>query len=133
MIEKSKDMLREEDVPLTELFNGEIGVVRSIDDKKMVCQFDEQLIVFTKANIKNLLLARAISIHRAQGGEWKAVINVISPKHERMLSKNLLYVSDTRGKEYHCDIGDRDTLERALLVDSVANRNTFLKELLING
>lgn len=130
MIEKSNGILKPEDVPLTEIFNGEIGTVRDIDDKRMVCQFDEQLIVFTKSNLKNLLLARAISTHRSQGGEWKAVINVISPQHERMLSKNLLYVSDTRGKEYHCDIGDRDTLERALLVDSVENRRTWLEELL---
>jgi len=132
MIDKSNGVLGEEDVPLTELFNGEIGTVKNINEKRIVCQFDERLIVFTKANIKNLLLARAISIHRAQGGEWKAVINIISPTHERMLSKNLLYVSDTRGKEYHCDIGDRNTLERALLVDSVENRRTWLEELLIN-
>lgn len=132
LIERSNGILKAEDVSAlsTELFNGEIGVVRSIDDKKMVCQFNEQLIVFTKANVNNLLLARAISIHRSQGGEWQAVINIISTKHKKMLSKNLLYVSDTRGKKYHCDIGSRATLEDALLVDSVEERNTWLGDLL---
>ena len=135
LIENSNGVLTADDVSdlFTELFNGEIGVVRSIDDKKMVCQFNEQLIVFTKSNIFNLLLARAISIHRSQGGEWQAVINIISTKHKKMLSRNLLYVSDTRGKKYHCDIGSRVTLENALLIDSVAERSTWLEELLING
>ena len=135
LIENSNGVLTADDVSdlFTELFNGEIGVVRSIDDKKMVCQFNEQLIVFTKSNIFNLLLARAISIHRSQGGEWQAVINIISTKHKKMLSRNLLYVSDTRGKKYHCDIGSRVTLENTLLIDSVAERSTWLEELLING
>jgi exodeoxyribonuclease V alpha subunit len=130
-IEESNGLLTEDDVELTQLFNGEIGTVRSIDDKKLVAQFNEQFIVFTKGNLHNLLLARAISTHRSQGGEWKAVINIVAPMHEKMLSKNLLYVSDTRGKEYHCDIGDRQTFENALLVDTVEERNTFLKELLL--
>lgn len=129
-IENSYGELTEEDVPLTQLFNGQIGTVRQVEDKYLVCQFEEELIVFSKTKIQNLLLARAISTHRSQGGEWKAVINVISSQHTRLLSKQLLYVSNTRMKEYHCDIGDRDTLESSLLVDVVASRNTWLEDLL---
>ena len=40
--------LTSEDVPLTQIFNGQIGIVRSVTEKMMVCQFDEELIVIEK-------------------------------------------------------------------------------------
>ena len=126
----SNGILTEEDVPLTQLFNGQIGVVREVQEKYLVCQFDEELIVIQKPKLNTLLLARAISTHRSQGGEWKSVINVVSEIHERLLSKQLLYVSDTRAKEFHCDIGNQKAFTQALLVDTVDARNTWLKDLL---
>lgn len=126
----SNGILTEEDVPLTQLFNGQIGVVRDVQEKYLVCQFDEELIVIQKPKLDTLLLARAISTHRSQGGEWKAVINVVSEIHERLLSKQLLYVSDTRMREFHCDIGNQKAFVQALLVDTVEARNTWLKDLL---
>ena len=128
---KSNGVLTEEDVPLTQLFNGQIGTVRDVQEKYIVCQFSEELIVIPKTKLNTLLLARAISTHRSQGGEWKAVINIVSEMHSRLLSKQLLYVSDTRAKEFHCDIGDTKTFKESLLVDVVEERNTWLKELLI--
>lgn len=129
-IKNSDGVLTEEDVPLTQLFNGQIGTVRDVQEKYLVCQFDEELIVIDKTKLNTLLLARAISTHRSQGGEWKAVINVVSEMHQRLLSKQLLYVSDTRAKEFHCDIGNKKAFNDSLLVDVVDERNTWLKELL---
>ena len=126
----SNGILTEEDVPLTQLFNGQIGVVREVQEKYLVCQFDEELIVVQKPKLNTLLLARAISTHRSQGGEWKAVINVVSEMHERLLSKQLLYVADTRMREFHCDIGNQKAFTQALLIDTVEARNTWLKDLL---
>ena len=133
MINNSNGILTEDDVPLTQLFNGQIGVVRDVQEKYLVCQFDEELIVIPKTKLDTLLLARAISTHRSQGGEWKAVINVVSEQHQRLLSKQLLYVADTRAKEKHCDIGSQKAFNNSLLIDVVQKRNTFLKELLERG
>ena len=127
---ESNGVLTEDDVPVTQLFNGQIGTVREVQEKYLVCQFDEELIVIQKNKINTLLLARAISTHRSQGGEWKAVINVVSEKHNRLLSKQLLYVSTTRAKEFHCDIGDTKTFKQSLLIDVVEERATWLKDLL---
>ena len=126
----SNGILTEDDVPVTQLFNGQIGTVREVQEKYLVCQFDEELIVIPKNKINTLLLARAISTHRSQGGEWKSVINVVSEMHSRLLSKQLLYVSDTRAKEFHCDIGDTKTFNQSLLVDVIEIRATWLKDLL---
>lgn len=125
-------VLTEDDVPVTQLFNGQIGTVREVQEKYLVCQFDEELIVIQKPKLNTLLLARAISTHRSQGGEWKAVINVVSEIHSRLLSKQLLYVACTRCKDFHCDIGDKKTFNQSLLIDVVYNRSTWLKELLSN-
>ena len=130
MINNSNGILTEEDVPLTQLFNGQIGVVREVQEKYLVCQFDEELIVIQKPKLNTLLLARAISTHRSQGGEWKAVINVVSEMHSRLLSKQLLYVAVTRAKEFHCDIGNKKAFTESLLIDVVDRRNTWLKDLL---
>ena len=88
------------------------------------------IIVIQKPKLNTLLLARAISTHRSQGGEWKAVINVVSEMHSRLLSKQLLYVACTRMKEFHCDIGSKKAFTESLLIDIVDRRNTWLKDLL---
>jgi exodeoxyribonuclease V alpha subunit len=129
-IEDSCGMLSSDDVPSTSVFNGQDGVIRELDDKKLVAQFDEELIVFDKAKLQNLLLAYCISVHSSQGSEAKYVLNVVSPTHKRMLNRNLLYVADTRSKIMQIDIGDMATYNDALLVDGNKERLTWLKELM---
>lgn len=131
-IEESYGILTENDVKVTSVFNGQCGIIREIEETYMIIQFDEELIVFNKSKLNNLLLAYCISVHGSQGSESPYVINIISPNHKRMLSKNLLYVADTRGKKKTIDIGNMGTFEDALIVDSNNERNTWLKELLIN-
>ena len=119
-----------EDVELTSIFNGQDGEVVGITEKSLTIQFGEELIVFDKNKLKNLLLAYCISVHSSQGSESDYVINVVSPSHSRMLNRNLLYVADTRSKVLQIDIGDMDTYNRALLVDGNKQRNTWLPRLL---
>lgn len=129
-IENSYGILTEEDVALTSVFNGQDGIIREVDDKKIIAQFDEELIVFNKSKLNNLLLAYCISVHSSQGSEAKYVLNVVSPNHKRMLNRNLLYVADTRSKIMQIDIGSRATYDSALLIDGNAERSTWLKDLL---
>ena len=132
-IEDSNGLLTEEDVALTSIFNGQDGVVRDIDEKKMVVQFEEELIVMNKTKLNNLLLGYCISVHSSQGSEAKYVINVVSPRHKRMLNRNLLYVADTRSKIMQIDIGDIGTYNDALLIDGNKERYTWLKELMLKA
>ena len=132
-IEQSYNMLSLDDVALTSVFNGQDGVIRELDDKKLVAQFDEELIVFDKVKLQNLLLAYCISVHASQGSEAKYVLNVVSPSHKRMLNRNLLYVADTRSKIMQIDIGDMATYNNALLIDGNSERDTWLKKLMMKG
>ena len=52
---------------------------------------------------------------------------------QEMLNRNLLYVADTRSKIMQNDIGDMATYNDALLIDGNAERDTWLKELMMKG
>lgn len=126
-------IIKKEDIECTQIFNGQKGIVRSVDDEKMIIQFDEELIVFTKNDEKDLLLSYSQSTHSSQGSESKYVISIVNPIHRRMLNRNLLYVADTRAKVLHIDIGDIKTFNEALLIDGNELRNTWLREMLLEG
>lgn len=114
------------------VYNGDIGFIRNIDDKGNVwVQFDEDMIVYRKSDLDNLLLAYACTSHASQGCEAKGVIFLTHPSQKRMLSRNLCYMSLTRAKEQLIEIGDISTINEALRVNETRLRNTWLKELLL--
>jgi exodeoxyribonuclease V alpha subunit len=129
-IQDSNGVLSVDEVETTPIFNGQRGVVIDILDSVMVVKFDEQLVVYDKLTIYNLLLGFAISTFSAQGQEAPYVINVVSETQTRLMSKNLLYVADTRSKKKQIDIGSVKAYKDALLVDNVSERNTWLLDLL---
>ena len=132
-IESSNGMLSSDDVKNVAIFNGQDGkVVRVIDNKAIIVQFDEDLIAMDKNKLNSLLLGNCISVHASQGSEAKAVINVVSSKHQRMLTRNLLYVADTRSKEMQIDIGSIEAYNKALLIDGNKQRDTWLYELMLD-
>lgn len=114
------------------IYNGDIGFIKHIDDKGNVwVQFDEDMIVYRKSDLENLLLAYACTSHASQGCEAKGVIFLTHPSQKRMLSRNLCYMSLTRAKEQLIEIGDISTINEALRVNETRLRNTWLKELLL--
>lgn len=124
------NLITSEDVEHTQIFNGQKGIIRTVDDEKMIIQFDEEMIIFDKFKVQNLLLGYSQSTHSSQGSESDYVISVVNPMHKRMLNKNLLYVADTRAKKLHIDIGNIGTFDDALLIDGNDNRETWLLDLL---
>lgn len=133
VISASEGKITEDDIKDTEiLMNGQRGVVVDIIDggKAMVCKFDEKLIVITKKKIKNIKLAYAITDHKSQGSSADYVISVISPTQKRLLTRNLLYVIQTRAKKGQIDIGTIGAMKTALSIDGVELRDTWLFTLL---
>lgn len=114
------------------IYNGDIGFIRDIDSKGNVwVQFDEDMIVYRKSDLENLLLAYACTSHASQGCEAKGVIFLTHPSQKRMLSRNLCYMSLTRAKEQLVEIGDISTINEALRINETRLRNTWLKQLLL--
>lgn len=129
-IQQSNGTLTEDDMEKTVIYNGQRGDVVEIRDDIMIVKFDEQLIVFDKLLVYNLLLAYSISCHKSQGNEIPYVINVVSPSHNRLMTKNLMYVANTRAKKHHINVGSINAYKDALKVDDVLRRNTWLFDLL---
>lgn len=129
-LEESDGLLSSEDVETTEIFNGQRGIIRDSDEKNLITQFGEDMTVFNDEKLDHLSLGYCITIHKSQGSEAKYVINIISKSHKRMLSRNLLYVADTRAKEKTIDIGSISAFNDALLINEDDLRDTWLRDLL---
>ena len=131
MIENSDGRLTIKDVPTTSVFNGQIGFIRSLNDKNCVIQFGEELLVFDKVEMAhNVLLGYCITDHASQGSESPYVISVVSELHSRMHTRNLLYVADTRAKKQHIDIGNVSAFKRGIQIEGNKLRNTSLRIIL---
>ena len=59
-----------------EVFNGDLGIVMNIDqtEKEVVINFDERDVVYDYADLNEITLAWATSIHKSQGSEYPVVI-----------------------------------------------------------
>jgi ATP-dependent exoDNAse (exonuclease V) alpha subunit len=118
------------DVADETIANGMRGTIVNIyDDKAIVVLFDidEKLIVYSPDKYNNLSLAYVINFHKSQGAGIKNVICLITPLHKRVLSRNLLYVGQTRAKENLIEILDEYTYKKALTIDALSSRKTNLQ------
>jgi ATP-dependent exoDNAse (exonuclease V), alpha subunit - helicase superfamily I member len=118
------------------VFNGDIGKIVSIDNEELtaVVSFypDHREVQYKKEDIMELDLAYAITIHKSQGSEFKAVIIPILSQHFKMLYRNLIYTGLTRAKTLAVFVGTRKALSMAIRQQDVSQRQTAL-EALIKG
>lgn len=112
------------------VMNGDIGYVRWVGDEDMAVQFDTGLAHITRSTVRNLLLGYCITVHKSQGSQAKAVIFISTKMHRKMLTRNLLYVADTRAQEELIEIGQDIYIEEALGVVEQNDRDTWLKDLM---
>ncbi|WP_431276452.1 AAA family ATPase [Variovorax ureilyticus] len=95
------------------LMNGTLGRVVESDDEGLSIQFEGQRHDFDWATARDRIEhAYAISVHKAQGSQFKRIAVVIS--RSRLLDHALVYTALTRGIEQVVFIGDRVALERAI-------------------
>ena len=121
------------------VFNGDIGIVKSAIYRNnkinsIIVQFhngdDVKIVEYTQDNCIDLRLGYGITMHKAQGCEFKAVIIVLCRSHQMMLSKKLLYTATTRAKNYLYFVGDMNVLAPALRKSYFQKRYTFLSKFL---
>ena len=92
-----------------EISNGDCGIVSKIDPKSRLVYVDfdcGKTVEMTADESKNMTLAYAMSVHKAQGSEFQAVIVTQCWEDYRMLSRALLYTAVTRAKEHVVLIGE---------------------------
>jgi exodeoxyribonuclease V alpha subunit len=90
--------------------NGEIGNIAYIngeDEEDCVgIKYNDMIINYDFDSLKDTSLAYALSVHKAQGSEAKAVVFVVSSEAKFMLNRELIYTAITRAKEKLYIIGE---------------------------
>ncbi|HEX7324469.1 MAG TPA: ATP-dependent RecD-like DNA helicase [Rhodanobacteraceae bacterium] len=111
------------------IFNGDTGVVESIDGRVYV-RFGEALVGIPFDKLGNLTLAYAMTIHKSQGSQAPIVVIPMLSAHWVMLQRNLLYTAVTRAQRLAVIVGQTRAIERAVATVTAARRVTRLGALL---
>lgn len=94
------------------IFNGDMGVISAMDvmARTLTVTFDDERVAeYEFANLNELELAYAVTIHKSQGSEYPAVIIPLLRGPQRLYNRNLLYTAVTRAKKCVLVIGDEET------------------------
>ncbi len=113
-----------------EVYNGDIGVVRSFDQQKaeLAVDYYGRTVCYDTSELDQVTIAYAISVHKSQGSEYPAVIVPLVTQHYILLQRNLLYTAMTRGKKMVILIGSPKALHIALKNDKPRLRLTSLAQ-----
>lgn len=119
----------------TPVFNGNIGIVKSIDkDRYTVIDFvGIGEVVFTKDEVKNLELAYCCTGHKMQGSSADSVIVVMDNSSYVMNTNELLYTNITRAKKYCVLCGVNSAIRGAIQKKEARTKQTFLKDMLLEN
>ncbi len=112
------------------LFNGDIGVIKSIDAEagNFTADFDGDVHTFERGEFNDLALAYTVSIHKSQGSEYPVVIVPLLKAHFMMLQRNLIYTAITRGRKKVFIIGEPAAYAMAVRNAESKTRTTHLRE-----
>ncbi len=116
----------------TGVFNGDIGVITSIDikNRQMYVDFEDRMAFYDFNDAEELELAYAITVHKSQGSEFDIVLLVISDMTQLLQYRNLLYTATTRAKQILIIVGNDQVISNMVNNNKRTNRYTGLKHLL---
>ncbi|MFZ5587820.1 MAG: ATP-dependent RecD-like DNA helicase [Thermodesulfobacteriota bacterium] len=97
-----------------EAFNGDLGLVLDRDDQGCRVELGERQVVYSTAEMDDLSLAYAVTVHKSQGSEYPAVVIALGQEHHVLLNRPLLYTAVTRGKRLVVLVGHPAALKRAV-------------------
>lgn len=118
------------------VFNGDIGTITRVSPGSKVDQgffyvdYYGREVSYDLKRADEVELARAISIHRSQGGEYEAVVVVLPDVWvaRRLLSRNLLYTAVTRSRKLCILLGKQSVVHKSIRNSSSVRRNTLLEQ-----
>lgn len=116
------------------VFNGEVGIINKINNytEMMEVEFDDRkCVTYTFKQLDELELAYAITVHKAQGSEYPAVVIPLFQGPQMLMTRNLLYTAVTRAKKCVCLVGDTDVFDYMEGNNTIRKRYTGLKERLM--
>ena len=102
------------------VFNGDIGILKEIspEDQTVTVDFDGRVAKYDFESLNDLEHAWALTVHKSQGCEYRAVILALSDSSRRLLTRTVLYTAVTRARELLILVGNENTAFR--MIDNVA-------------
>ncbi|MFM7424243.1 MAG: ATP-dependent RecD-like DNA helicase, partial [Elainella sp.] len=113
-----------------EVFNGDVGTIDAIDldEQEITVRFAERFVSYDYADLNEIELAWAVSIHKSQGSEYPVVVLPIYMQHFMLLSRNLIYTGLTRAKQLAIFVGPQKAIGFAVNQTKNQHRYTLLAE-----
>ena len=99
----------------TGMFNGDVGKIVEIDPsgELLVVNFDDRIATYTLEMLNEVDLAYAMTVHKAQGSEYRCVVLATMPAAPSLMVRGVLYTALTRARELLIVVGD-DAAIRAM-------------------
>jgi exodeoxyribonuclease V alpha subunit len=121
--------------PELDVANGDVGTVvdLSLKDGSVRVAYPRGEVVHPRDRVRDLVPAWAVTVHKAQGGEWPVVVLVLDPAHRTMLWRNLVYTAVTRAARALILVGRAEALRIAAAQDHPSRRHTGLAERLADS
>ena len=93
------------------VFNGDIGRIVSVDPEgeTLSVRYDGGTATYGFDSLPELEHAWAMTVHKAQGSEYRAVILVLNPASQMLMTRSILYTAVTRARELLIMVGDDQT------------------------
>mgnify|MGYP002617671060 CR=1 FL=1 len=115
------------------MFNGDIGVIRTVDKEVVLVDFDGKLVEYTPDMLGELEPAFAVTVHKAQGSEYRAVILSAFSGSQLLLTRSVLYTAITRARELFIIVGNEEVIAAMTRNDRQQRRYSGLKLRLEQG
>jgi exodeoxyribonuclease V alpha subunit len=116
-----------------DVYNGDLGYVTGIDleNQTLTISIDDRTIDYDWSEADELTLAYAVSVHKAQGSEYPAIVMPLLTQHYMLLQRNLLYTGITRARRLVVLVGSKRALAMAVKNNQPSERFSGLKDRLI--
>jgi exodeoxyribonuclease V alpha subunit len=113
-----------------EVFNGDLGIIERIDREAqdVTVRYETKSVTYDCADLNEIGLAWAVTIHKAQGSEYPVVILPVFTQHCVMLSRNLIYTGLTRTQKLAIVVGPQKAIHLAIEQVKHRKRYTLLAE-----
>jgi exodeoxyribonuclease V alpha subunit len=113
-----------------DIYNGDMGCITRIDTEvqTVTVSFDGRPVDYDFSDLDDIVLAYAVSVHKAQGSEFPVVIIPVLIQHYMLLQRNLIYTAVTRGRRLVVLVGTRKALAIGIGNNKTEQRYTRLGE-----
>ncbi|WP_243309870.1 ATP-dependent RecD-like DNA helicase [Fundidesulfovibrio agrisoli] len=112
-----------------DVFNGDLGWIVDVNPHavELSVDFDGRIVPYESADLDELALAYAVSVHKSQGSEYPVVVVPIVTQHFVMLKRNLIYTALTRARKLAVILGGKKALGIGLGAVGATKRFTHLR------